>query len=80
MNIRKGDVWYFARIVPRNNIYEVCELKIRTIMEDYIVGIDKHDKHAYLINNLEIPKLLFKNRKDALSKVKLEEKGDDYIV
>ena len=80
MNIRKGDVWYFARIIPRNSIYEVCELKIRTITEDYIVGIDKHDKHAHLINNLEIPKLLFKNRKDALSKVKLAEKGDDYIV
>lgn len=80
MNIRKGDVWYLARIIPQNSVYEVCELKIRTITEDYIVGIDKHDKHAYLINNLEIPKLLFKNRKDALNKVKLEEKGDDYIV
>lgn len=76
MNIRKGDVWYLARIIPQNSIYEVCELKIRTIMEDYIVGIDKHDKHAYLINNLEIPRLLFKNRKDALDTVLLAEKDE----
>lgn len=76
MNIRKGDVWYFARIIPRNSVYEVCELKIRTITEDYIVGIDKYDKHAYLINNLEIPRLLFKNRKDALDTVLLAEKDE----
>ena len=39
---------YYARIIPKSGIYDVCELIIRTITDDYFVGIDKMDKHAYL--------------------------------
>ena len=44
----KKDTVYYARIIPTTGIYEVCELHIRTVEDDYFVGIDKRDKHAYL--------------------------------
>ena len=69
MDVHKGDVWFYARAIPKNSIYEVCELKIRTVTDDYIVGIDKHDKHAYLLSYNDIDKTIFKERTDALNKV-----------
>ena len=41
--MKKQDILYYARIVPRTGIYEVCELLIRTVEESYFVGIDKRD-------------------------------------
>ena len=44
-----GDVVYYARIMPTLGIYDVCELKIRTITATYFVGMDKRDKRAFLL-------------------------------
>lgn len=73
--MEKQDILYYARIVPRTGIYEVCELLIRTVEETYFVGIDKRDKHAYLFLYSDINKTVFKNRKEALKKVKDAEKN-----
>ena len=73
--MKKQDILYYARIVPRTGIYEVCELLIRTIEETYFVGIDKRDKHAYLFLYSDINNTVFKNRKEALKKVKDAEKN-----
>jgi len=48
----------------------LCELTIRTVEEDYFVGVDKQDKHAYLLNNSSYNKTVFKDRKTALKMVK----------
>lgn len=40
----KKEIVYFAHIIPQLGIYDVCEIIIRTIEDDYFVGIDKHDK------------------------------------
>ena len=52
--LKLKDHLYYARIIANSGIYDVCELIIRTITNDYFVGIDKMDKHAYLcmIENL----------------------------
>ena len=73
--MKKKDILYYARIVPKTGIYEVCELSIRTIEETYFVGIDKRDKHAYLFLYSDINNTVFKNRKEALKKVKDAEKN-----
>ena len=39
--LNKGDILYFARIIPKIGIYDVCELNIRTVEETYFVGVDK---------------------------------------
>jgi hypothetical protein len=60
---------YFSRIVPSCYIYDVCDLIVRTVKDDWFVAIDKRDKHAYLFNDIDIGKIVFTNRKEALDKV-----------
>ena len=66
---------YYARIIPKSGIYDVCELIIRTITNDYFVGIDKKDKHAYLFPYSALDSIVFYDRELALDKVQLAEDG-----
>lgn len=77
--IKKKDIVYFARIIPTTGIYEICELIIRTVTDEWFVGTDKRDKHAYLFSNKSINNKVFLQRKDALAKVKEAEKNKVYI-
>lgn len=77
MNLHKGSVVYYARLIPKNHVYEVCELKIRTVEETWFVGIDKRDKHAYLLNTADINQTVFEKRQDALSLVKEMQNTDE---
>lgn len=72
---KKGDIVFYARCIPENGLYEVCELKIRTVNQEegWVVGVDKRDKRAYLLTKDEINKKVFEERKDALDMVLLEE-------
>ena len=72
---KKGDIVFYARCIPENGLYEVCELKIRTVNQEegWVVGVDKRDKRAYLLTKDEISKRVFEERKDALDMVLLEE-------
>ena len=69
VQLKKKDRLFYARIIPRTRIYEVCELIIRTIEDTYFVAIDKKDKHAYLFTYEDIDIILFAKRDDALSKI-----------
>ena len=73
--LSKGDVVYYARIMPTVGIYEVLELKLRTIEETFFVGTEKSTKHAYLFGNSALNKMIFHNRKSALNLVKEAEKN-----
>ena len=73
--INRGDVLFWARIVPCCGIYEVHDLTIRTVGEDYFVGVDKHDKHAYLLGFNTINDVAFEDRKQALNKINVAEKN-----
>lgn len=71
--LKKKDKLYYARILPNSFTFDICELIIRTVTEDWFVGIDKHDKHAYLFSYNDIEKIVFYDRDDALNKVKIAE-------
>lgn len=72
--MQKKDKLYYARILPSTGTYEVCELTVRTVEEDYFVGVDKRDKHAYLLPYFEIDKTAFVDRQVALDLVLRKEK------
>ena len=72
--MKKGDMVYYARVIP-NIIYEVCELKIRTVEDTYFVGIENRSKHAFLFDNINLNKTVFYNREIALKIVKEAEKN-----
>ena len=68
--LKKQDIMYYARILPASGIYDVLELKIRTVENDWFVGIEKRDKQAFLFSNSLIGKCIFANRNKALEVVK----------
>lgn len=68
-SVNVKDTMYYARIIPRVGIFDVCQLTIRTVKKDYFVGCDKSDKHAYLFNYSDLNKTVFHKRKDALDLV-----------
>lgn len=70
MQVKKKDKMYYARILPTTYIYDVCDLVIRTVHDNWFVGIDKHDKHAYLFTDSDIGRIVFFTRTEALQKVK----------
>lgn len=77
--LTKGQVLYYARIMPTVGLYEILELKIRTVTDEYFVGTEKNTKHAYLFGYSTIDKYVFKDRKQALDLVKEAEKNKKEI-
>ena len=80
IDLKRKDIVYYARVIPSVGIYDICELKIRTVGDDYFVGIEKRDKHAYLFNNSSYNKTVFKDRKVALKLVQKAEKNKTKII
>lgn len=80
VKLKKKDILYYAKILPNVGIYEICELKIRTVEDTYFVGTDKHDKHAYLLSYNSIGKTVFKDRKEALKVVDEAEKKKTKVI
>lgn len=72
--IKKSDLVYYARIIPTSGIYEVIDLKVRTVADDFLVGIENRTKHAYLLYIKDIGRIVFFDRKEALKVVKEAEK------
>ena len=72
--LHKGDIVYYTKIFPTLGIYDLDELKIRTIADDYFVGIEKRTKRAFLFYYSSFNKTIFANRTDALNKIKEAEK------
>ena len=77
--INKKDMVYYARIIPTTGIYDVCELYVRTVENDYFVGVDKRDKRAYLFGYNAVDDIVFDNRKDTLKRVQDAEKHKQKI-
>ena len=73
--IKKSDVIYYARVMPTVGLYEIVELKVRTVTGDYIVGIDKNTKHAFMFYFDDINRTIFFDRNEALKVVKAAEKN-----
>lgn len=65
-DIQKGKMVYYARMLNPVGIYEVCDLYVRTVRDDYFVGTDKRDKHAYLFSYNKLDKTIFKTRQDTV--------------
>lgn len=69
-NLQKGEYIYFARIIPTQGIYDVLDLKLRTIEDNYFVA-DDSDKTciAYPFSYNDIGKTVFMDRMAAVNAV-----------
>ena len=75
MELNKGDKVYYARIIESSNIFDVLDLTIRTVQDDWFVGIEKRDKQAFLFQKSDIGVNVFLDRDEALDKVLYAEKN-----
>ncbi len=75
-SVKLKDTVYYARTIPTVGIFDVCQLVIRTVENNYFVGCDKTDKHAYLLHFNDLNKTVFTNRKQALDVVLTAEKNN----
>ena len=73
--LHKGDIIYYARIMTNLGVFDVYELKIRTVADTYFVGTDKRGKRAFLLPYSAIGEYVFIERKDAVDKAILAEEN-----
>ena len=57
LNLKKNDKIFYLRKIPEQDINEVLRLTIRTVGEDYYVGIEEKEKHAFLFHYKDIGEL-----------------------
>lgn len=69
-----GQIVVYTRILPTAGVYDLLEIKLRTVEDTYIVGCDEKDHTAYLVSEIEAETCIFTSRKDALNKIKEEKK------
>lgn len=69
LDLKKNQIVYYTRIIPSSGIYDILELKLRTIESNWYVGCEKRDKQAYLFYASDIGKIIFVNRDEALVRV-----------
>ena len=79
-NLKKSGTVYRARILPSVGIYDLDELVIRTVEDDYFVGVEKTTKTAFLLPYSSIDKTVFLKREEALKKVRDAETGKIEVV
>lgn len=75
IKLNKKDIVYYARAMDNVGIFDVVELKVRTVEDDYFTGIDDKTKHAFIFNISDLNKTVFFDRKDALRVVNEAEKN-----
>jgi hypothetical protein len=72
--IVRGEKLYYARIMPTIGVYDVIDMKVRTVGEDWFVCTEEKTKHAFYFNEKDFKKSIFLDRDEALVLVKKSEK------
>lgn len=64
--LERGDAIIYARVMPHIGYYELLDLKVVTVGNDYVTGCDSRTKQSYIFLKKNIDKVLFHNRGMAL--------------
>ena len=67
--LTKGQKVYYARIFESVGMFEVIDLKIRTVEDTWFVGTEQRTKQAFLFGMNAIDKTVFLDRQQALDLV-----------
>ena len=78
--LTKGDIVYYARIMPNLGIFDVYDVKIRTIADTWFSGVEKRDKKVFLFPYSAIDKYIFFNRKDAVDMATNAEENNKKVI
>lgn len=64
--LQRGDNVYFVRVIPKLDIYELLDLHIVSIYDEYCTGADSKTKQTFLFSKNDYEQVLFLDRKMAL--------------
>lgn len=73
-DIKKGTIVFLSRCMPTIGTFDVLELKVRTVEDNWFVGVEKSNKQAYLLPYAELNHTIFLDRSITLKLVQKEEK------
>lgn len=76
--MKKGDKLYYARIIP-NISYDVYELKVRMVTDEWFSATEKINRNAFLFGYNALNNTVFENRQDALNKIKEAENNKKQV-
>lgn len=74
MTLKRKNILYYTRIMPDIGIYDLCEMIVRTVDDDWFTAVDKRTKQAFLFSYKDIGEILFEDREEALIVIKKAEK------
>lgn len=66
MRLKKKDKVFYLRKLSNQDIDEVLRLTLRTVEDDYFVGIEEKEQHAFLFHYSDIGKIVFLTYGEAL--------------
>lgn len=66
MRLKKKDKVFYLRKLPKQDINEVLRLTVRTVEDEYFVGIEEKEQHAFLFHYSDIGRIVFKTYGEAL--------------
>lgn len=78
-NLKKGDIVFYSRVLPKNNYYKVMDLRIVSIYNNYCTGTDLKTKQTYVFDRKLAEEALFYNKKDALYYLDAIKKRNDKV-
>ena len=78
--LNKGDIVYYSRIMPSLGIFDVYDLKVRTITDKWFSGVEKRDKKVFLFPYSALNKYIFSNRKDAVDVATNAEENNKKVI
>ena len=66
MQMQKDDIIYFSHVLPKLNVYEVLEMKIRTVGVNWFVASStKNRNNVYAFTNDDINQIVFQTYQEA---------------
>lgn len=66
----KGEKVYYARVLIPVDVFDLCDLRVRTVGENWFSACEEKTHQAFIFNNKDLGTRVFKDRKEALKVVK----------
>ena len=76
MQMQKDDIIYFSHVLPKLNVYEVLEMKIRTVGVNWFVASSpKNRNNVYAFTDDDINQIVFSTYQEAYEHMKQQKES-----
>lgn len=76
---KRRDTVFYARVMPNLGYYEIHELHMVSIYDDYCTASDIKTRQTFVLSTKEALELLYKNRKEAVNCLKKKQAENKYV-